>query len=155
MRVFLCAFGEFSLAIPMNTVSSLTLYTEETALEYNGESRNTYISLPRLFNLPQAFIRHGIILKYGNEDDNTAENKTILLTTEITCETEIPDEEIYPLPKVFGGLRFSTLFSGIQFDSRPRREHEISDAAGNPVLLLDTSLLLEPGLLGNWFPRSR
>ena len=136
MRVFLSAFTGFLLAIPMHCVSSLMLCdrkTEHTA-DYDNENRNTYISLPKMLGLPMENTRHGIILKDGNnekEDSNTVKNKTILLTAEIECETEIPGEKIYPLPKVFNSFRFSALFSGIQFDS------------GNPVLLLDIEQLLQ------------
>ena len=145
MRVFICSFGSFSLAIPMNSVASMTLCADRAAngaaVEYNQENRNTYISLPRVFNLQIENIRHGIILKDGDndsEDSDTTEDKIILLTTEVLCETEIPDEEIYPMPKVFGGMLFSALFSGILFDSRI-----ISNSAGEPVLLLDTKKLVQ------------
>ena len=143
MRVFLCAFGSFSLAIPMRSVSSLTLCAsgQSQTVEYNHENHNTYVSLPRLFNLQSENIRHGIILKDGddeNEDSQITENRTILLTTEVICETEIQGEEIYPVPKVFGSMYFSTLFSGILFDSRA-----LTNMAGSPVLLLDIEQLVQ------------
>ena len=122
----------------MHAISSLFIYTEqaEETAEYDHESGNTYISLPRLFNLPSVNVRHGIILKSGdaendNEHNHAAENKFILLTTEVECETEIPGEEIYPIPKALGGIRFSALFSGIKFD------------AESPVLVLDPERLVQ------------
>jgi hypothetical protein len=122
MRVFLCAYTGFSVAIPMSSVCALTLYDDapQETVERKQENGNTYISLPLLFGLPEELIRHGIVLKNGNDEDhNIDENRTVLLTAEVKCETEIPDEKIYPLPKIFAFLRFSAIFSGIQFDSCP------------------------------------
>ena len=142
MRVFLCVYSGFSLAIPMSSVSALSLFDNDAPqiLEYKQENGNSYISLPRLFDLPEEIIRHGIILKNGGEDNNDEdynikENRTVLLTTEVKCETEISDTEIYPLPKIFGSLRFSRLFSGIQFAS--------SVYGSFPVLLLNPGQLLQ------------
>ena len=122
----------------MRSISSLFIYTEQAGQtgERNQENGNTYISLPRLFDLPSVNIRHGIILKNGGEENDiehnkAAENKFILLTTEVECETEIPGEEIYPIPKALGGMRFSALFSGIKLDSE------------SPVLVLDTEQLVQ------------
>jgi len=151
MRVFICAFSGFSLAIPMRSVSSLTLHEHEAAqtVEYNMENRNTYVSLPHLFSLPSELIRHGLVLKSlisgngdredGNiEDDNIIENKIILLTTEVKCETEIPGEDIFPIPKTLGTIRFSALFNGIRFDT-----NDVSDTSGKPILFLNTGNLVQ------------
>jgi hypothetical protein len=123
MRVFLCAFGNFFLAIPMQSVSSLSLHAGEgqsSAIVYNQINRNIYVSLPYLFNLPLEHTRYDIVLKNpDNEDDDTVENKVILLSTAVECETEISDDEIFPIPKIFNGTRFSVLFSGIQCANRP------------------------------------
>ena len=138
MRVFICAFAGFSLAIPMDSVSSLMLYTGRPlhTVEYNPQNGNTYVSLPWLFSRPLADIRHGIILKNSNDGfDETTENKIILLTTEVECETEIPPEEIYPLPNIFMSLRFSAFFSGILFNS--------NNKADQPTLILNTGQLVE------------
>ena len=133
MRVFLSDYSGFSLAIPMRLVSSIMIYSDVTSrtIEKDQENSNTYISLPHLFDLQSEDIRHGIILKNldtendYSEDDSVMENKIILLTTEVKCETEIPGEEIFPMPKAFGKTRFSTLFSGVKFDT------------GDPVLFLN------------------
>ena len=141
MRVFFCAYTGFSLAIPMSSVSALTLYEAEAlhAVEYKQENGNTYISLPRLFMLPEECIRHGIILKNGDDEDhNIEENRTVLLTTEIKYETEIPDSEIHPLPKTFRYSRFSGMFSGIQFDC-----NRTGAADSLPVLLLNPEQLVQ------------
>jgi len=133
MRVFICAFSGFSLAIPMRSIASLALHTQETAqaVEYNTEDTNTYISLPRLFSLSAEVISHSLVLKNSNgEGGNDIENKVILLTTEVKCEAEISGEDIFPIPKTLGGMRFSALFNGILFDT------------GKPVLLLNTETLV-------------
>jgi hypothetical protein len=119
MRVFLCAFGNFSLAIPITYISSIMLYygNSDKKIEYNNENRNTYISLPILFDYRVETPRHGIILKNGenDEDNGIIENKTILLTTEIECEMNIPEEKIYSMPKILDRVKFSRIFSGIIF----------------------------------------
>ena len=133
MRVFLCDYSGFILAIPMSSVCALMLYENEArqTVEHNAENGNTYISLPRLFELGEENIRHGIILKNTeDEDQNIDKNRTIILTTEVKCETELKDDEIYPLPKIFAIWRLSAMFSGIRFDSRP-------------LLLLDTGQLVQ------------
>jgi chemotaxis signal transduction protein len=127
MRVFLSDFSGFTLAVPMDAVASIMLYKQgaKKLVRHDAENCNTYISLPLLFNLPDEAVRHGIILK---QCDSTA-NKVVLLTSEIKRDVEIPNELFYPIPKALGGLRFSTVFSGVQF-------------AGNPVLLLNTEQLI-------------
>ena len=125
MRVFLCDYSGFSLAIPMDCVCALTLCGSETP-----QDGNTYISLPALLDHPDENIRHGIIVKNENDENrDNAENRTVLLTTEVRCETEISDDEIYPLPKAFKTLSFSQIFTGMQIDSLP-------------VLLLDPQQLI-------------
>ena len=134
MRVFLCSFRDFSVAIPMHSVSSLALHDENTTLE---EGAN-YISFPRLFNLPIDNIRHRIILKNYNDDENEiAENRTVLFIPEVECETEISIEKLHPVPKALSGTRFSLFFEGIQFNSRPEL------ALSKPVLLLKSENLIK------------
>ena len=98
----------------MDSVCALTLYDNEAP-----QGKNTCISLPRLFEFGEEHIHHGIILKNGDDDQNMEENRIVLLTTEVKCETEINDDEIYPLPKILAVWRLSSIFSGIRFDSRP------------------------------------
>ena len=150
MRVFLCSFGDFYIAIPMDAVLALTLQTEteaeallaseSNAVNFNPEDRNTYVSLPRLFNVPVKKIQHSIVMKsFANDDDDTIKNKTILYIPEVECEIEIPDEEIFPIQTAFSGTLFYTLFNGIQFDSRPVAR----DAGGGPVLFLNPEQLIQ------------
>ena len=132
MRVFLCAIGDFYVAIPMEFISSLTLLTgkeRQYTNKHNLKNGNMYVSLFWLFNILPGNIRHGIVLK-----NDTAEKKIILLSTEIECETEIPNEEIYPIPKTLNGTRFSALFSGIQFTA---------DKKNGPILLLHPEQLIQ------------
>jgi len=128
MRVFLSAYSGFTLAVPMNAVAAMMLYNQKTekTVQYDQKSRSTYVSLPRLFRLPDEVVRHGIILR----EWNSKANKVVLLTAEVKRDIEIPDEQFHPLPKAFGALRFSEIFSGIQFSD-------------NPVLLLNIEQLAE------------
>jgi len=139
MRVFLCAFGSFSLAIPITYISSIMLYygNSDKKIEYNNENRNTYISLPVLFDYHSETLRHGIILKNGenDEDNGIIENKTILLTTEIEREINIPEERIYSMPKILDRMKFSNIFSGILFG------HESQNK--NMLLFLNPKLLIQ------------
>jgi hypothetical protein len=122
MRVFLSAFSGFTLAVPMSAVAAMMLYDKKTEklIHYDQKERSTYISLPRLFNLNEEDVHHGIILR----EWNSTANKVVLLTAEIKRDIEIPDKEFHPIPKSLGALRFSKIFNGIKFSD-------------NPVLLLD------------------
>ena len=123
MRVFLCSFAGFSVAIPMSNVASMIVYKSKAdqTIEYDHINKNTFISLPLLLNNPQAVIHHGLIFKSGDNgelDDDMFRNKTILLTTEIEYETEIPSENIFRPPEIFSVFKFNAFFSGISFNSR-------------------------------------
>jgi len=128
MRVFLSAYSGFTLAIPMEAVASMVLYKQKTEkiVQYDPGSRSTYVSLPWLFNMPDQAVPHGVVLR----EMNSKENKVVLLTAEVKRDIEIPDEEFHPIPKAWGALRFSEVFSGIKF-------------SGDPVLLLNTEQLLQ------------
>ncbi|MCL2809643.1 MAG: hypothetical protein FWD24_06215 [Treponema sp.] len=144
MRVFLCSYGDsgFSLAIPMEHISSIFLLSKEeiSLCQRNfsenrflyGSENNTYISLPVLFNYPQPNIRHGIILKSADE------NNIILLTTEVDSELEIPNENFYSLPKAFNSLVFSSIFEGILFNFAYTDKSD-----GDLILLLNPAQLLQ------------
>jgi hypothetical protein len=128
MRVFLSAFSGFTLAVPMNAVGAMMLYNQETekVIHYDQKTRNTYVSLPRLFNLSNESVHHGIILR----EWNSKANKVVLLTAEVKRDIEIPDDQFYPIPKSLSSLHFSEIFSGIHF-------------SGNPVLLLNIEQLAQ------------
>ena len=128
MRVFLSAYPSFTLAIPMEAVGSMMLYNKETEknIQHDQEKRNTYVSLPGLFNMKDKAVYHGVILRKWNSN----ENKIVLLTAEVKRDTEIPDEEFHPIPKTLDAMNFSSMFKGIQF-------------SGSPVLLLNIEHLVQ------------
>jgi hypothetical protein len=119
MRVFLCAFGDFTLAVPVYAVSSLLLYGE------NNDNNNIAVSLPDLFKHQDVNIKHGLIL-----NGEAGDKRVVLLTTEVECETDIPTDKIIALPKTFNRFNFSTFFSGFLFDSR-------QDQKEIPILVLN------------------
>jgi len=127
MRVFICPYDGFSLAIPMDAVLSITLHQKkcEKIVETSPENQNTYISLPLLFNRENKEQRHGIILKDG--DDERLEEKIVLLTYKIESETELEQNKIYPLPGSFSAIKFpqlnfSQFFMGIIFSDLHHHE---------------------------------
>jgi len=116
MRVFLCPFGGYSLAIPMESVLSVVLHKKknEETVEVDPENSNTYISLPLLLNCGDSETRHGIMLKDGQNE--SLKNKIVLLIYEIESETELVQSKIYPLPKSLSAMKFSKFFTGIIFN---------------------------------------
>lgn len=141
MRVFLCTYNDFSLAVPIDFVSSITLYKNgnpDKAIVYNEENNNTYISLPIVLKKREVLVRHGIVLKNRNDDDDTSviENKKILLTTEIECEINIPEDEIYPLPKTLKKIKYSVFFSGLTFNSYYQNVRSDSALSKESITLL-------------------
>ena len=151
MRVFLCSFESFSLAVPIKYISSVVLLhgNQETAVEYDNRFFNTYISLPILFNFPVTETKHGIILKKNDDendidDDSLMQNRSILLTTEIINEADIPDEKIFSVPKILNIMQFSFYINGIVF------AFEKSGNTINPgISNRDMILLLNPVQLLN------
>ncbi|MCL2800690.1 MAG: hypothetical protein FWD28_02910 [Treponema sp.] len=133
MRVFLCSYTGFSLAIPMDSVSSIFVNNDriDDVVHYNNENRNTYICLPILFNCPALLIKHGIILKNGT--DNNTEDSIVLLSSEINNEDFIPLERFYPVPKTLRVLQFAGLFNGLTFFSHSN--------SGELILLLNPEQL--------------
>jgi len=148
MRVFICSCGSFSVAIPISYVSSVILTQEDqdTAVKHDNKNNNTYISLPLIFNYPTVKIKHGIILKNSENDDgeNLLKNRCILLTAEIICETEIPEEKISALPKILKITRFPFFINGIIFDCKKQLEqNSIGNANADMTLIINPFLLAE------------
>jgi hypothetical protein len=139
MRVFLCSFSGFSIAIPINFVSSIKLINSniDKTIDHTNDNGDTYVSLPILLNDPSDKIKHGIILKNKENDDtgNTSGANIILMTTEIECETEIQDEKIFSIQKILKNNKFSFIFSGIFFDS-------VFNHLGNTILILNPRFFL-------------
>jgi len=140
MRVFICHYNKFSLAIPSEYISSIFIQSFKISnqVQYNSKNHITYISLPLLFNCPNINIKHGIILKKEKCD---IENKVILLSAKIENEKEIPDDFFYPLPKIMGLMKFSHVFNGIFFSSGGN--NLIAESAKEIILLLNTERLIE------------
>jgi hypothetical protein len=143
MRVFLCSFNNFSIAIPISFVSSIVLIKENQDKTIDNNKGNNYISLPLLLEYPSERIKHGIILKNKEDDEidnihefNNSEGRIILMTTEIECETEIQDDKIFTVQKSLKSMQFSLLFSGIFFDS-------LFNRYGNTILLLNPGFFLK------------
>jgi hypothetical protein len=139
MRVFLCSFKNFSIAIPISFVSSIMLIKENQDNTTNNNNENHYIYLPLLLEFPSAKIKHGIILKNKEDDEidnineiNNSKERIILMTTEIECEAEIQDDKIFSVQKSLKNMQFSLLFSGIFFNRY-----------GNTILLLNPGFFLK------------
>ena len=146
MRVFICSYNGFSLAIPMDLVSSVFLINDNPGyrLHYDHEKRNTYVSLPVLFNCPVINIHHGIVLKNENSENDTFEDKVILLSTEIVKEREIPLEKFFSIPKVLSFLQIASIFKGIFFHPQRIRNNTLSNIqTGDMVLLLNPQQLIQ------------
>jgi len=139
MRVFLCPYEGFSLAVPMDIVLSVTpnRKNQEKTVEYNQENQNTYISLPLLFNCANNNIRHGMILKDGNNEK--LENKFVLLTYEIESEAELSLNKIYPLPEILAAMKFSLFFRGMVFSNQVHSEKKTGDTHSQQLILLVNS----------------
>jgi len=119
MKVFICSYSWFSLAIPMDSVSSIFLHPDNLThkFDFNVENSDIYVSLPLLFNCPDAIVKHGIILKNGDNNDDSKENKAILFSTAVESERDLAAERIYPLPKIISVTQFSFIFNGIFFNN--------------------------------------
>ena len=130
MRVFICSYSGFSLAIPAEFVSSIFLFNDTA--ENNTENYSIY-SLPVLIDLPELSVRHGVILKKRFNAENI-----ILLTTEIESETEIPDDNFFPLPKTLVHMRFLQFINGIYFNAGKNTKAKTKDL----VLLLNPEQLV-------------
>ena len=72
------------------------------------ENRETFISIPVLFQLKDKTTPHGLVLRNPL--------RTILLTPKINTEMDIPEESIHRLPESLTGmLKF---FRGLCFDGK-------------------------------------
>jgi len=143
MRVFLCSYSWFLLAIPTDFISSIFLYQENLnqKIEFNAENRNTSVCLPLLFDCPDSNVKHGIIIKNDTDNDST-ENRFVLFGTAVESERDIPAESIFPVPKIMGVMQFSFIFDGICFftDNSNEGENKINNEL---VLLLNPQKLIQ------------
>ena len=121
MRVFLCAFNGFTGAIPMDSVSSISLYSKK--IHANNEQNNKCFSLFRLLNVKKEEIHHCVFIK-----NNSNQKNIVLFSAKITCETDINEENIYPVPVIFNNSLFFEFIKGIKFTD---------DTGTEPVLLFN------------------
>jgi hypothetical protein len=91
----------------------LALHTRESL---QPEQEQCFISIPALFNLYGEKIKYRIVLKNAENSPAVISNTTILLTCEIECEYEIPDELIYPVPRILNFTRLHAHISGLFFN---------------------------------------
>ena len=143
MRVFICSYSWFSLAIPMDHVSSIFLHSNNLnqKLNLNAENCSIHVSLPLLLNCPDENVKHGIILKDGDNNNDPSENKVILFSTAVESEKDIPADKIYPLPKIMDVMQFSLIFSGIFFYNL--HGGAVEDKTNDIVLLLNPNQLVK------------
>ena len=99
MKYFLCTFDTIYLGIPSECTERVISVSRIPSSVYETEKQDVYISLPLLFRRADLSAPHGIVLKPGNE-----ERKTILLVPPLDIDLEIPEEDIYSVPKAFSGI---------------------------------------------------
>ena len=101
MKYFISAADNAAFLLGFPAEQTEQIVPAERALAL-ADSASKLISIPALLKLKDTTAPHGIILK----------TKTVLLTPRINTELEIPQENIYPLPKSFAGFGF---FIGVYF----------------------------------------
>jgi len=106
------------LAIPTGHTERIIPVANIQTTDCETKDEEVSISLPVLFLQKSAATPHGVVLR----SDNSL--KTVLLTTGIERDLEIPEESIHQLPGIISGL--SRYFKGVYFDGQ------------NLILLLDT-----------------
>lgn len=159
----MCAFGAFSLGVPVYAVSSLiTVPWEVEQMIDRDRDENTYFSIPHFFRNRdhqswRQEIRHGFILKphvqrlpligdgngesfgfsieAGMEKDGFEDRRNVLLVTTVEKEMDFPREEIQPLPAVLTLGNRVSFFSGINF-SGPLMNIFLDPAVLVPRMLL-------------------
>jgi len=101
LKYFICALGKINIGIPAQQTERIiqVAQTQDSVYETN------FISLPELLRQKDSATPHGIILKCSaGETVPEKAAKTVLLTPRIDAELEIPEENIYSLPKAMHGL---------------------------------------------------
>jgi len=146
MRIFLCSYKNFFLAVPMNSVSSIYLSYDKmnNIIDFDSRSRNTFISLPALFDIDNNDVCHGIVLKNNcqntDSDSEIIEDRIILISTRILSEKEIPSGDFTPVPKALRIFKKFSVFNGIFFISS---DNTADKKAHDAVLLLDPEQLVK------------
>ena len=102
MKYFLCAFDTIYLGISSECIERIMSVARTQSSVHETEEQTTFISLPLLFRCEDLPAPHGIVLKPGSSAGE--ERKTILLIPPLDIELEIPEEDIYSVPKTFSGI---------------------------------------------------
>jgi hypothetical protein len=140
MRFFLSTFEDFCLAVPIDQIASLIVYSQVPEEEVFRDEGNgdTYFSLPHFFGSPGEEVRHGLILKEPGQDRDLEErDRKILLVTSVERDEVIPGALIHPLPRVLFAMDGVSVITGIYF---------MEDST--PILFIDPMRLI-PRMLNN------
>jgi hypothetical protein len=140
MRFFLSNFEDFCLAVPIDQISSLMVFSRgaDEAVFRDEETGDTYFSLPHFFGSPGEEVRHGLVLKEpGQERDIGERDRKILLVTSVERDLVLPGDQIHALPRVLIAMDGVSVITGIHF---------IEDSA--PILFIDPMRLI-PCMLSN------
>ena len=146
MKYFLCVFDTVYLGIPSEFVERVISVSanglsgsgmQSSVCEIHGN--DVYISLPLLFGRADLPSPHGLVLKSGESSSPVnGERKTILLTPPLDIDLEIPEEDVYSVPRAFSELlRYC---NGSCFINIDRKE---VDRQERLVFTLDINKLLE------------
>ena len=99
MKYFLCAFGDMYLGIPSALTERVVSAARTASAVFESDGSDVYISLPVLFGRADIPSPHGLVLKSSVND-----KKVTLLAPSLDIDLEIPDEEIFSVPKVLSGV---------------------------------------------------
>jgi hypothetical protein len=131
VKFFICSADSVHFAVPSEKTERIISLDRVQTGVCEKENNEAFISLRALFRFESPSAPHGLILKSGRPGPNGEPVKTIHLTPKIDIELEIPEENIYDLPKSFTGLfRF---FSGLCF----------TEKQDNVILIIDIEKILE------------
>jgi hypothetical protein len=140
MRFFLCTFEDFCLAVPIDQVASLLLYSQIPQAEVfrDEEKGDVYFSLPHFFGSPGETVRHGLVLKEPEQERTLEErDRKILLVTMVERDENIPENRIQPLPGILFAMDGVSVITGICFVE-----------GSTPILFVDPMRLI-PCILNN------
>jgi hypothetical protein len=127
MKYFLCAFDAAYLGIPSECTQRVISVSRKQLSVCETEEQHIFISLPLLFGRADISAPHGIVLKENKEKQIT------LLAPLLDIDYEIPDENIFTVPKAIGAkLRY---LKGACFIKKDREER--------PVYIVDIEKLME------------
>ena len=99
MKYFLCALNTIYLGIPSECTERVISVAGGEPSVCTIEGNNVYISLPLLLKCADQAAPHGIVLKSKNE-----ERTITLLAPPLDIDIEIPEEDIYSIPKAFSEI---------------------------------------------------